>query len=87
MGSYTPRNYQEALQYPEKDEWVEAIKEEFDSHQVNKTWELTELPQGRKVLPSRWVYRKKYGPTGAIKWYKARWVVKGFHHIEGLDKA
>ena len=48
------------------------MQEEFDSHQVNKTWELTELPKGRKVPPDRWVYKKKYGPTRAIEKYKAR---------------
>ncbi len=55
---------------------MEAMQEEFDSRQVNKTWELTELPKGRKVLLGRWVYKKKYGPTGAVERYKARWVVK-----------
>ena len=85
--SNTLQNYQEVLQCAEKDQWVEAMKEEFDSHRVNKTWELTELPQGQQVLPGRWVYKKKYGPTSAIKRYKARWVVKGFDQIEDLDKA
>ena len=44
MGSDTPLNYQQAIQSAEKDQWEEAMKEELDSHQVNKTWELTELP-------------------------------------------
>ena len=85
VGNNTPETYQEAIQCAEKDQWEEAMKEELDSHQVNKTWELTKLLQGRKVLPGRWVYRKKYGPTGAIERYKAHWVVKGFHQIEGID--
>ena len=36
--SNTLQNYQEVLQCAEKDQWVEAMKEEFDSHRVNKTW-------------------------------------------------
>lgn len=72
VGNDTPEIYQEAIQCEEKDQCEEAMKEEFDSHQVNKIWELTELPQGRKVLLGRWVYRKKYGPTGAIERYKVR---------------
>ncbi len=37
------------------------------------------------MLPSRSVYKKKYGPTSAVKRYKACWVVKGFHQVEGID--
>ncbi len=44
VGSDTPQNYQQAIQCAEKDQWEEAMKKEFDSHRVNKTWELTELP-------------------------------------------
>ena len=61
------------------------MQEEFDSHQVNKTWELTELPKGRKVLLDRWVYKKKYGPTGSFEIYMGCWVVKRFHQVESID--
>ena len=44
--SDTPQNYQQAIQCAEKDQCEEAVKEEFDLHQVNKTWELAEQPQG-----------------------------------------
>ncbi len=85
LGSDTSQNYQQAASSPEKIQWMREMQEEFDSHQVNKTWELTELLKGRKVLPGRWVYKKKYGLTGAVERYKARWVVKGFHQVEGID--
>ncbi len=63
--SDTPQNYQQAIRCAEKDQWEEAVKEEFDLHQVNKTWELTELPQGRKVLLGRWVLKK--GSNGCMR--------------------
>ncbi len=72
LGSDTPQNYQQAVLSPEKIQLIEEMQEEFDSHQVNKTWELTELPKGRKVLPGRWVYQKKYGPIGAVERYNPR---------------
>ena len=50
------------------DEWIEGAKEECDLHQVNKTWELTELPQGRKVIPGRWVCKKKTGFGKSKTW-------------------
>lgn len=58
MESDTLQNYQEAIQCPEKEKWVKAINKKFDSHQLNKTWELTELTQGQKVHPGWWVYKK-----------------------------
>ncbi len=64
LGSDTPQNDQQAVSSPEKTQWIEAMQEELDSHQLNKTWELTELPKGRKVLPGRWVLWRgeKYMP-------------------------
>ncbi len=53
LESDTPQNYQQAVSFPEKIKWIEAMQEEFDSHQVHKTWEITELFKGRKVLPGR----------------------------------
>lgn len=47
------------------------MKEEFDLHQVNKTWKLTELSQSRKMLFGCWVYKKKYNSIAAIEQYKA----------------
>ena len=57
VGINTLQNLQEAIQCAEKDQWVEGVKKECDLHQANKTWELTELSQGPKVLPGRWVYK------------------------------
>ena len=85
LGSYTPQNYLKAILSSQKIQWIEAMQEEFDSHKVNKTWELAELPKGRKVFPGRWVYKKRYGPSGAVERYKTRWVVKGFHQVGRID--
>lgn len=60
MRNDTSKTYQEAIQCMEKDQQEEAIKEEFDLHQINKTWELTKLFQGQKILPSQQIYKKKY---------------------------
>ena len=43
----------------------------------NQTWELTELPIGKKALHNKWVYRIK-NEYDDSKHYKARLVVKGF---------
>lgn len=46
----------------------------------NKTWVLTDLPKGRKVVKGRWVYKIKRDGR-----YKARWVAKGFEQRPGID--
>lgn len=48
--------------------------EKMQSLQKNKTWELTKLPQGKKVIDCKWVYTKKEGfPNEDIR-YKERLV-------------
>jgi len=52
------------------------MKKEIKSPQKNKKWSSTKLPEGKKVLQNRWVYRLKEEPDGN-KRYKVRLVVKG----------
>ena len=60
------------------------MKDEMDSLLGNQTWELTELPIGKKALHNKWVYRIKNEHDGS-KRYKSRLVVKGFQQKEGID--
>lgn len=49
---------------PEAGEWKNAMKREMSSLYSNEVWDLIELPPGRKVISSRWVYKRKYDPNG-----------------------
>ncbi|GJW90367.1 ribonuclease H-like domain-containing protein [Tanacetum coccineum] len=51
----------------------------------NDTWEVVELPLGRKAIGGKWVYRIKYKSSGDIDRYKARYVAKGYNQKEGID--
>ena len=44
-----------------------------------------ELPEGRKDLPSHWVYKIKRDGAGNVQRYKARLVCGGNHQIEGIN--
>ena len=79
-----PEYYDQAMQVEDSVKWESAMKDEMDSLMSNQTWELAELPPGKKALHNKWVYRIKEEHDG-IKRYKARLVVKGFQQKEGVD--
>ncbi|GJV49096.1 putative RNA-directed DNA polymerase [Tanacetum coccineum] len=80
--AFEPRNYREAC----KDQhWIEAMNKEMKALYDNDTWEITELPLGRKSIGGKWVFKIKYRSSGDIERYKARYVVKGYNQKEGID--
>ncbi|CAI7806973.1 unnamed protein product [Closterium sp. NIES-53] len=64
---------------------VHSVKEEYDSLLENETWELCELPPGKKAISSKLIFRHKYGPDGELTRYKSRLVAKGFQQTKGKD--
>lgn len=42
----------------------------------NKTWELVDLPEGKKPIGVRWMFKVKANPKGEIIKHKSRLVVK-----------
>lgn len=77
-----PKNVQEALQVPE---WRKAIEEEMYALEKNQTWEVTNLPQGKRTVGCKWVFTIKYNSDGTLERYKARLVAKGFTQTYGID--
>ena len=51
----------------------------------NHVWDLVELPPGRKVVGSKWVYKRKTGAEGSAECYKARIVAQGYTQKYGTD--
>ena len=50
----------------------------------NDTYELIELPKGRKEIKNKWVFKIKNDNEKLLK-YKARLVMKGFDQKKGID--
>ncbi|GJZ04322.1 ribonuclease H-like domain-containing protein [Tanacetum coccineum] len=69
-----PRSFFEASQSPQ---WIDAMNLEMSALLENDTWELVELPFGRKALNSKWVWKLKFKSSGEIERYKARLVAMG----------
>ncbi|RXW16551.1 hypothetical protein EST38_g9310 [Candolleomyces aberdarensis] len=80
-----PCSFKEAMSRSDGDKWLEAAQAEMDALIENGTWELTELPEGRKEVGSRWVFIIKQKADGTIDRYKARLVAKGYSQIPGID--
>ncbi|GKC58706.1 ribonuclease H-like domain-containing protein [Tanacetum coccineum] len=64
---------------------VVAINEEMKALHKNETWDITNLPPGRKPIGCKWIYKTKYKSTREIKRFKARLVAKGYNQREGID--
>ena len=80
-----PSCFQEACKVDHSEEWKNAMEEEMNSLQENKTWELVNLPKGKNTLQNKWVYRVKHEGDEKKERHKARLVVKGFAQKEGID--
>lgn len=82
---YEPKTYKQAVECVFWRLWEKGMKEEMDQLLQNNTWILVDYPPDRKVLRGKWVYKLKRGPQGEVLRHKARWVVRGFEQIDGLD--
>ncbi|GKC43127.1 putative RNA-directed DNA polymerase [Tanacetum coccineum] len=65
--------------------WVAAINDEMEALHRNETWDITELPPGRKPIRCKWIYKTQYKSTREIERFKARLVAKGYNQREGID--
>ncbi|KAG5882791.1 hypothetical protein JTB14_023630 [Gonioctena quinquepunctata] len=52
-----PANVDEALSGSEKEQWRQAMKEEYQFFMDNEAWEITEVPDGANVVDCKWVYK------------------------------
>lgn len=53
-----PRNLQEALSSTDADLWQEAINDDIDSLESNKTWHLVYLPPSCIPNSCKWFWKK-----------------------------
>ncbi|KAL0283172.1 UNVERIFIED_CONTAM: Copia protein [Sesamum angustifolium] len=66
-------------------EWEQVMNEEIAALEQNQTWEVVDLPLGKRAIGSKWVYKLKLRPDGSIYRYKVRLVAKGYNQVEGVD--
>jgi hypothetical protein len=66
-------------------EWDNAMDEEMAALDAYATWELVVLPEDKKAIGCKWVYKVKHNVDGSMSRYKARLVTKGYVETYGID--
>lgn len=54
------------------------MNKEIQALNDNHTWDIVDLPPGKKAISCRWVYKTKLNANGSLERCKARLVAKGF---------
>ena len=80
-----PTNYEEAMMSPDSAKWLEAMKSEMGSMYENKVWTLIDLPDDRRAIQNKWMFKRKMDADSSVTIYKARIVAKGFRQVQGVD--
>ncbi|KAH9521372.1 hypothetical protein DERF_005036 [Dermatophagoides farinae] len=81
-----PRNFNEAIESNQKNEWLDAMNEELKSFNRNQVYEeINESECTKKPLSSRWVFTIKKDQFNRIEKFKARFVMRGDGQQEGID--
>ncbi|GJV95282.1 putative ribonuclease H-like domain-containing protein [Tanacetum coccineum] len=65
--------------------WIEAIQDELLQFKLQKVWTLVDLPNGKRAIGTKWVYRIKKDEKGIVIKNKARLVTQGYTQEEGID--
>ena len=62
-----------------------SMEEEMESLRKNDTWDLVTLPNGRRKIGSKWVFKKKTNAASCVEKFKVQLVAKGYSQVEGFD--
>ena len=66
-----PLTYQDDMNSPDSERWLEAMKSEMESMYQNKVWTLVDPPEGVKPIGCKWGFKKKTDMDGKVQTYKA----------------
>ncbi|GJX83115.1 putative ribonuclease H-like domain-containing protein [Tanacetum coccineum] len=81
-GFEEPKKVIHALKDPS---WIKAIQEKLLQFKLQEVWTLVDLPNGKRDIGSKWVFRNKKDERGIMIRNKARLVAQGYTQEEGID--
>ncbi|GJX01486.1 putative ribonuclease H-like domain-containing protein [Tanacetum coccineum] len=70
-----PKKVIHALKDPS---WIEAMQEELLQFKLQEVWTLVDLPNGKRAIGTKWVFRNKKDERGIVIRNKARLVAQGY---------
>ena len=59
-----PSSYEEVV---ERQEWKDAMIEEYQSIMKNDVWDVVLRPEGKSIVTSKWIYKIKHAGDGSIE--------------------
>ncbi|GJV88917.1 retrovirus-related pol polyprotein from transposon TNT 1-94 [Tanacetum coccineum] len=65
--------------------WIEAMQEELLQFKLQEVWTLVDLPNGKRAIGSKWVFKNKKDERGIVIRNKARLGCLKVHTREGID--
>ena len=78
--------WDDAMNGPDCEGYLEAAKKELDTLALNKdAWDVVDRQPWMNVLPSTWAFRCKRFPNGYICKLKAHFCARGDRQVEGVD--
>nr|GEV82352.1 hypothetical protein [Tanacetum cinerariifolium] len=82
LSQVEPKRIHQSLKDPS---WINAMQEEILQFKLQKVWILVDLPYGKRVIGTKWVYRNKKDEKGIVIRNKVRLVTQGHTQEEGID--
>ncbi|GJY24791.1 retrovirus-related pol polyprotein from transposon TNT 1-94, partial [Tanacetum coccineum] len=81
-GFEEPKKAIHALKDPS---WIEAMQEELLQFKLQEVWTLVDLPNGKRAIGTKWVFKNKKDERGIVIINKARLVAQGYTQEEGIN--
>nr|GEY30060.1 retrovirus-related Pol polyprotein from transposon TNT 1-94 [Tanacetum cinerariifolium] len=66
-------------------DWVSAMQEELDQFARLKVWRLVPRPEGKTIIKTKWIFKKKKDESSLVIRNKARLVAVGYSQQEGIN--
>ncbi|GKB52160.1 putative ribonuclease H-like domain-containing protein [Tanacetum coccineum] len=77
-----PKKVIQALKDPS---WIEAMQDELLQFKIQKVWTLMDLPNGKRAIGTKWVYKNKKDDRDIMIKNKARLIAQGYTQEEGVN--